>query len=200
MKENSVKKSTWIALAVFVVLIVAVDQLTKWLVVQYIPPHGDVAVIPNILHLTYVQNEGAAFSAFAGMRWLFIALFAVYAVVLFILIRKHVLDRPFELWCLAAISGGAIGNMIDRIFLGKVTDMISLKFFYIPMVSFKNGVHFSMVPFAIFNVADIFITCGVIAFAVYLLFFFREEKKEADEAAEESADEAAEETQDEADQ
>lgn len=187
MKKHSIKKSTWIVLAVFAVLIVAVDQVTKWLVIQHIPPNGDVAVIPNILHLTYVQNEGAAFSAFAGMQWLFIALFAVYAVVLFVLIKKHVLDRPFELWCLAAISGGAIGNMIDRIAFGKVTDMISLKFFYIPMLSFKNGVHVSMVPFAIFNVADIFITCGVIALAVYILFFCKE-KKPAE--AEETSDEA----------
>lgn len=185
MKET--KKSRWIALSIFIVLIVLIDQVTKWLVMKYIPISGDVAVIPNVLHLTYVRNEGAAFSAFAGMQWLFIALFAVYAVVLFILIKKHVLDKPFELWCLAAITGGAIGNMIDRIFLGKVTDMISLKFFYIPMLSFKDSVHFSMVPFAIFNVADIFITCGVIALAVYILFFCKEKKPVE---AEESTDEA----------
>ncbi len=186
MKES--KKSRWLALALFTVLIVAADQFTKHLTVKNIPFGADVPVIPNVLHLTYVQNEGAAFSAFAGMRWLFIALFAVYAVVLFVLIKKHVLNRSFELWCLAAISGGAIGNMIDRIFLGKVTDMISLKFFYIPMVSFKNGVQFSMVPFAIFNVADIFITCGVIALAVYVLFFHKEEKAPKAEEPDDEAD------------
>lgn len=185
MKES--KKSRWIALALFAVLIVAADQFTKHLTVKNIPFGADVPVIPNVLHLTYVQNEGAAFSVFSGMQWLFIALFAVYAVVLFILIKKHMLDRPFELWCLAAITGGAIGNMIDRIAFGKVTDMIWLKFLYIPMLSFKDGVHFSMVPFAIFNVADIFITCGVIALAVYILFFCKEKKPVE---AEESTDEA----------
>lgn len=188
MKEYSLKKKTWIALAVFAVLIVAADRFTKQLTVKSIPFGADVPVIPKVFHLTYVQNEGAAFSSFAGMQWLFIALFAIYAVVLFILIKKRVLDRPFELWCLAAISGGAVGNMIDRIAFGKVTDMISLKFLRIPMFSFKNGVHVSMEPFAIFNVADIFITCGVIALAVYILFFCKEKKPAKAEEADDEAD------------
>lgn len=183
MKEN--KRSRWIALAVFAVLIVIADQLTKYLTVKYIPPFANVPVLKNILHLTYVQNEGAAFSMLSGMRWLFVLLVAVYAVVLFFCIKKGLLGKPFELWCLAAISGGAVGNLIDRVATGKVTDMIDLKFLKIPMISLKNGVHFSMVPFAVFNVADIFITCGVIALAVYILFFCKEkqpEKEPEDEA------------------
>lgn len=184
MRET--RRSRWIALAVFAALIVAADQLTKYLTVKYISFGADVPVIRNILHLTYVQNEGAAFSMLEGMRWLFVVLVAVYAVVLFFCIRKGILGKPFELWCLAAISGGAVGNLIDRVMTGKVTDMIVLKFLYIPMISVKDGLHFSMVPFAVFNVADCFITCGVIALAVYILFFCKEEKtaKEPEDEAE----------------
>lgn len=184
MRET--RRSRWIILAVFAALIVAADQLTKYLTVKNISYGADVPVIRNILHLTYVQNEGAAFSMLEGMRWLFVVLVAVYAVVLFFCIRKGILGKPFELWCLVAISGGAVGNLIDRVVTGKVTDMIVLKFLNVPMISLRGGVHFSMVPFAVFNVADCFITCGVIALAVYILFFCKEEKtaKEPEDEAE----------------
>lgn len=186
MKESSVKKKTWVLLAVFTLLIVALDQLTKLLTVKHIPFGGDVAVIRNVLHLTYVQNEGAAFSMLSGMRWLFVVLVAVYFAVLALLIKKKVFDRPAELWCLAAISGGAVGNLIDRIATGKVTDMIDLRFLKLPLPSFTDGhLKFAITPFAIFNVADIFITCGVIALAVCILFFSgkKQKKEKSDDTA-----------------
>lgn len=181
---KAIKKSTWIALAVFFILIIAADQLTKLLVVQHIPANGDVAVIPNILHLTYVRNEGAAFSMLSGMRWLFVVLVAVFFAAIFWCIKKKILGKPFELWCLAAVAGGAVGNVIDRIATGKVVDMIVLKFLYIPMPSFEGGhLSFAMTPFAVFNVADCFITVGVILLAVYILFFSKEKKEQTDDPA-----------------
>lgn len=193
MKEN--KKTRRIALAIFAVLIIAADQITKYLTVKNIPFGAEVPVLNNILHLTYVQNEGAAFSMLSGMRWLFVLLVVIYAVIVFICIKKGVLGKPFELWCIAAISGGAVGNMIDRMITGRVTDMIVLKFLNIPMISFKGGFSVTMTPFAVFNVADIFITCGVIALAVYILFFSKEKKpakgEEASEDNGEQTDEAA---------
>lgn len=185
MKQQ--KKSVWVALAVFTALIIVLDQVTKALTVKYIPAFGDVAVIPNILHLTNVRNEGAAFSLLSGMRWLFVVLVVVYFAVLAWLIAKKIIGKPFELWCLAAVSGGAVGNLIDRVATGKVIDMIVLKFLYVPMISLRDGVHFSMVPFAVFNVADCFITCGVIALAIHILFFSRE-KKPAEKEPEDEAD------------
>ena len=189
------KKPGWIVLVIFAVLIVVADQITKYLTVKNIPFGADVPVLENILHLTYVQNEGAAFSMLSGMRWLFVLLVVIYGVAIFFCIKKGIFGKPFELWCLAAISGGAVGNMIDRIASGSVTDMIVLKFLYIPMLSFKGGFRVTLTPFAVFNVADIFITCGVIALAVYILFFGREKKKaegeEASAEAEETDDETA---------
>lgn len=181
---KTLKKSTWLALAVFLVLIIAVDQLTKLLVVRYIPANGDVAVLPNILHLTYVRNEGAAFSMLSGMRWLFVVLVAVFFAGIYYCIRKKILGKPFELWCLAAISGGAVGNVIDRIATGKVVDMIVLKFLYVPFPDFADGkLSFEMTPFAVFNVADCFITVGVILLAVYILFFSKGKKEQSDDSA-----------------
>ena len=154
-------KKTWLALGLFMVGIGLLDQLTKALVVRYIPYLGTVPLIPGVVHLTYVKNTGAAFSMFEGMRWLFLALVLVYFAAMGLLIGKGILRKPAELWSLAAIGGGALGNAIDRALTGSVTDMIE--------PTFMN--------FAVFNVADIFITCGAIALAVYLLFFDRDKRE-----------------------
>ena len=164
---NRPSKKTWIVLGAFMVGIGLLDQLTKALAAKYIPYLSTVKVIPGVVHLTYVRNTGAAFSMFEGMRWLFLVLVAVYFAAMGLLICKGVLSKPFELWCLAAIGGGALGNAVDRIVSGQVIDMIEPEF----------------INFAVFNVADCFITCGAIALAVYLLFFDKgSEKKTSKEA------------------
>ena len=159
--SNLSKKLGWSLLA-FMAGIVAADQITKALVVRYIPYMEQVKLLPGIVHLTYVRNTGAAFSMFSGMRWLFLVLVAVYFAAVVLLLRKGILSKPPELWCLAAIGGGALGNAVDRLLTGKVVDMIEPEF----------------VNFAVFNVADIFITCGAICLAVWLLFFDRKDKPE----------------------
>ena len=149
----------------FIAGIVVADQVTKILVVQNIPLYANVQAIPGLFHLTYVQNTGAAFSSMEGMRWVFVAIFVVLTVLLLLeYFKKPMPFRPFERWCIAAIYGGGLGNVIDRIFLGYVVDMIELDF----------------MRFAVFNVADIFITCGCAALIVSLFFnkeFWKEEEK-----------------------
>ena len=146
--------------------IVAVDQWTKVLTVANIPLHTDVEFIPNVLGFTYVQNTGAAFSAFQGQQWLFALIFAAFTVaVLWEYRHKSWPFTNFERWCIAAVYGGGLGNMIDRVRFGYVVDMIETKF----------------MDFPVFNVADCFITCGCIAMLVSLVFFnkefWKEEKK-----------------------
>lgn len=148
------------ALALFMAAIVILDQITKALTVKYIPYGGEVALIPGVVRLTYVRNTGAAFSMFSGMRWLFLILVAVYFVGVAVLIKNGTLRKPAELWALAAIGGGALGNAVDRAVTGKVVDMIEPQF----------------VNFAVFNVADCFITCGAIFLAVYLLIFDKQKQ------------------------
>ncbi len=153
-------------MAVFAFLIVAADQLTKYLVLVNIPLHGQVEFLPGFLGLTYVQNFGAAFSSFQGMQWLFAVIFAVFTVAVFWEYRKKALPfTTFERWCIAAIYGGGLGNMIDRVRFGYVVDMIETQF----------------IDFPVFNVADSFITCGCIALIAHLILFnrdfWKEEKK-----------------------
>jgi signal peptidase II len=156
-------KKRWLALAFFIAAIVALDQWTKALVRANIPYGGDAALIPGVVRLTYVRNTGAAFSMLGGARWFFLILVAVFFAVVGIAIRKRLISKPAELWCLAAIGGGALGNAVDRAISGEVTDMIEPLF----------------VDFAVFNVADIFITCGAVALAVFIIFFDRGKGKNA---------------------
>ena len=150
-------------LVIFMGLIVALDQLSKALVAAHIPMGEAVKALPGVFHLTHLHNTGAAFSMLEGGRWFFALVCAAGLVIVAILIKKKIIEAPFELWCLAAIFGGGIGNLIDRIRLGYVVDMFEVEF----------------MNFAVFNVADIFITCGAVALFVYVLFFDKKEKKDA---------------------
>ena len=153
-------------MALFALIVAAVDQITKYLVVVNIPLYADVPFLPGIVELTYVQNTGAAFSMLEGMRWLFFVIFIVLTVL--ILVEYFKRPMPFtklERWCIAAIYGGGLGNMIDRVRLGYVVDMIKTEF----------------IEFPVFNVADCFITCGCILLIAHLALFnkpfWKEEKK-----------------------
>ena len=151
-------------LAAFAALAVILDQVTKYLVVRHIPLHGFVQVWPGVFHLTQLHNTGMAFSLLEGGRWLFLVLTAAALGFMVLAIWKKWVRHPLTLWSLAAIMGGAVGNLIDRVFLGYVVDMIAVDF----------------VEFAVFNVADCFVVCGGILLAVAILFFEKEEpKKEA---------------------
>jgi signal peptidase II len=139
--------------------IVAADQITKLLVLQHIPLYGHMEAIPGLFHLTYAQNTGAAFSSFQGMRWMFVVLFAgLAALIVWEYFKKKMPFTTFERWCIAAIFGGGLGNVIDRVRLGFVVDMIEVDFIHFP----------------VFNVADCFITCGCILLLVHLAFFNKE--------------------------
>ena len=153
-------------LSLFAAGIVAADQFTKFLTVASIPLYQDVEFIPGLLGFTYVQNTGAAFSSFEGQQWLFAVIFLVLTALIFWeYFKKPMPFSKFDRWCIAAIYGGGLGNMIDRVRLGYVVDMLETKFMVFP----------------VFNVADCFITCGCIALMISLIFvnreFWKEEKK-----------------------
>lgn len=152
--------------ALFAAGIVVADQVTKYLTVASIPLYQDVPFLPGVLNLTYVQNTGAAFSSFEGQQWLFAVIFLVFTGLIFWEYYKKPMGfLPFERWCIAAVYGGGLGNMIDRVRMGYVVDMIETSF----------------MDFPVFNVADIFITCGCILMMAHLIFcnkeFWKDEKK-----------------------
>ena len=145
--------------ALFAAGIVAADQFTKYLTVANIALGERVEWMPGFLGLTYVQNTGAAFSSFEGMQWLFALIFAAFTVAVIWEYRHNSLRfSRFDWWCIAAVYGGGLGNMVDRVRLGYVVDMIRTEF----------------IRFPVFNVADCFITCGCIAMMVSLILFNKE--------------------------
>ena len=153
-------------LALFTAAIVAVDQLTKYLAAANLVGKT-VTLIPGWLQLHYITNDGMALSLLSGKRWFFVVVAAVYiAFVVWAVAKKYVRKKP-ELWMLAAITGGAIGNLIDRISSGLVIDMICIPWF------------------STFNVADIFITVPAVLLVLYILIWdkdFLSEKKPKDAA------------------
>ena len=146
----------YVWMALFAAGIVAVDQLTKYLTVANIDLFQRVGAWDGVFHLTYVRNTGAAFSSFEGAQWLFLLIFLVFTgAIVYDMVKKAMPFTNFERWCVAAIYGGGLANMIDRLRLGYVVDMIEVEF----------------IRFPVFNVADCFITCGCIALLVSLIFF-----------------------------
>jgi len=155
-----------IFMAIFAAVAVIIDQITKYLTVANIPLYGHKDFIPGFLGLTYHRNDGAAWSMLEGQQWLFALIFVLFTVaVIWEYKKKYFAFTAFERWCIAAVYAGGLGNMIDRLRLGYVVDMIETEF----------------ISFPVFNVADCFITCGCIALIFHLVFFnkafWKEEKK-----------------------
>ena len=151
--------------AILVVLLVAADQLVKILVRANIPLGASMPFLPGLVELTYVQNTGAAFSLFSQHSWLLTLLSGVVSVVLVICLGKRVLPHWSGMLALALLLGGAVGNFIDRLLFGFVTDMFATTF----------------VNFAVFNVADVGVVLGGVLLCLHLIVFFgREGKKEPD--------------------
>ena len=141
------------------ILVVIADQATK-VAVRHLMPLGSPSrpFIPGLIDLYRVENTGAAFSIGRGSTWFFVICAIVAFVVACIPVWNN--DLPFSLvLSLGCVAGGGVGNMIDRLATGSVTDFLATTF----------------VDFPVFNVADIFVTCGV---AVSLLLYLRWEATE----------------------
>ena len=139
--------------AVIVLLLIALDQLVKSYIVQQIPLGEVCSWIPNFVSLTYLQNRGAAFSMLQDQQWLFAIITLVVMVGAIWYLHKHMEDSLWMVLGLTLIIAGGLGNFIDRISQGFVVDMFHLDF----------------INFAIFNVADSYLTVGVIILLIAML-------------------------------
>lgn len=144
--------------------IVGLDQLTKWLAVTYLKGAPSFPLWKDVFHFTYAENTGMAFSLLSGEneRWIFMLLSTVAIIGMLVYLF---VTRPESRWMqvsLAMIVGGGIGNMIDRIFLGYVVDFFD----------------FTLINFAIFNVADSFVCVGAGILIAYLIFDIVKEQRE----------------------
>ncbi len=153
----------WLWLSVIVVVL---DQVTKVLVVQNFQYQESIAVLP-LFNLTHVHNYGAAFSflsdAGGWQRWMFTGLAAVVSLVIIVWIKNLNSGEKYTALGLALVLGGAIGNLVDRVYYGYVIDFLD---FYL------GNNHWPA-----FNVADIAISLGVVA--LIILSFFDKKREEA---------------------
>lgn len=144
------------------VILIIIDQLTKYFTVQNIDLYEVVEFIPNVVSLTYIRNTGAAFSILEGQMWFFYIVTVVVAAGLIYYMYTEARENKILGFLLSLILAGAIGNFIDRLFLQYVVDMIKLEF----------------IDFAIFNVADSYLTVGVILLLIYTIYDERKTLKE----------------------
>lgn len=175
----------WIWMIV-VIGAVAVDQLTKQLVVAFLAEKGSVDVIPGVLRFTYVENDGAAFGMLADHRWVFMVISVLAIVAMLIYLWKFRPDSAWACWGLSLIIGGGIGNMIDRVYLDYVIDFIDF-------------CAFPSLWAWVFNVADACVCVGAGILGVWCVVSLIRETKAAKaqkepEAEKEAEKEAEEET------
>lgn len=151
-----------------IIACILLDQVTKFLAIKYLMPVGSFPLIENILHLTYVENRGAAFGMLADHRWVFMILSTVGIAAVFIYLAK---TKPESWWArlgLTFIIGGGIGNMIDRVARGYVVDFIDCRF----------------IDFYVFNGADSFVCVGAVLFLIAVIIDEVRENRKKSSAAE----------------
>lgn len=157
------KKSTsYIIISAIIVLGIILDLVSKSLFAKYFSSHIEaIVVIPNFFEFVFVKNTGAAYGMFGG-NTIILSIVSILFIVAFVIFDIY--NHSNNWWYILGIGfiiSGAIGNLVDRLFLGYVRDFISLRLF-----SF------------VFNLADLFITVGVICFAIYLIISTAKDKKE----------------------
>ncbi|MHB9033872.1 MAG: signal peptidase II [Anaerolineae bacterium] len=170
-------RSLWRKSAMYVIAIVviALDQWTKHLVRQNLPLNHDSVLIPwldKVFTFTHVQNTGGSFGLFPGLGLPFI-LVALAVVVIIILYSRRITSGPWFLRLAFGLQlGGAIGNLIDRLVFGYVTDFINFRFW------------------PVWNIADASIVVGTILLLVYIIFFDRpaEEKDTVTQPSDDNSD------------
>ncbi|MCE7483221.1 MULTISPECIES: signal peptidase II [Microbacterium] len=155
------RSAAGIIVAVLAALVLAADQLVKQLTIENLPLHEVVPVLGEFLQLYYIRNSGAAFSLGSEVTWIFtIALTVVAGIIIW---KSFGLRSRLWAVALGLLLGGVLGNLTDRLLrepgfaVGQVVDMISMPW---------------MIP-AIFNLADIFIVCGMIAVALLVVLGMR---------------------------
>ncbi|MCM3587115.1 signal peptidase II [Mesobacillus maritimus] len=145
---------------IIAVLIILLDQFTKWLVVKYMELGESIQLIENFLYLTSHRNRGAAWGILQGKMWFFYIITVIVIVALVLYLEKEAKNNKLMGLSIALMLGGAIGNFIDRVFRKEVVDFVNTYIFGY--------------DFPIFNVADSALVIGV---GLIMLQMIREERE-----------------------
>lgn len=163
--------------AIAALLALIADQALKYYVTLNIPLNeGVVTLIPGIMSLVHHRNTGAAFSMLSGggARWAFVVLAVAFTAAVIYMILHRTIKSKLMNWTLVLVAAGAMGNAIDRALYGYVVDMFRTDF----------------MNFAIFNVADIFITIGGFGLCLAILMMPSDNKKDEKESEDEDEEPA----------
>jgi signal peptidase II len=133
-------------------IVILIDQYTKYIVRHNFIEGKSVKLLNNVVYLTYVKNQGAAFGMLQGGRWIFVAI-ALIVIVFMLLSIKFIVANNVLLIGSSLLMGGIIGNAIDRVFLGFVTDFIDFRFW------------------PVFNVADSAVDIGLGIIVLYFVLY-----------------------------
>ena len=152
----------YILYSAIIVVGIILDQLTKFLSVAYLKAVETVPLIEDVLHLTYVENRGAAFGMMKEARWIFISISTVAILIFGLYLYLGHAESPLYAVSIAMVVSGGIGNMIDRLALGYVVDFID----------------FRLINFAVFNGADSFVCVGAGLLMLALVLDIMKETKE----------------------
>ena len=142
--------------------LLGLDQWVKHYVTVHIPLGESQPLLPGLVELRTVHNYGAAWSSFSGMRWLLVAVTLVIVAAVAVVLIRRIVRHPLGVAAGFLILSGGFGNIIDRVRLGYVVDMIQTEFMNFP----------------VFNVADCFISCGCILLMLHLILCNRQIWKE----------------------
>ncbi len=144
-----------------IILLTVFDQLVKFIVDAKMAVGESVDIIKGVFSITYVQNRGAAWGSFYGKRIFLLLLtitILVATVIVYIKMMKYDNFKPLRVCSIILISG-ALGNIIDRVIHGFVIDMLD----------------FNLIKFPVFNVADIYVTCSIVAILILILFKYKDD-------------------------
>ena len=156
--------------ALAVVLVLIADQWLKyWVTLNIELDVGEKALIPGVIKLVNIHNTGAAFGFLKGgdWRWVFVVIAVLFAAAVIYALKKDLIKGKLGRWAAVGVLAGAIGNCIDRVAYGYVVDMFKFEFLGSSRLN------------AIFNIADVFISCCGVLFCLYIIF--GGEKEAADE-------------------
>lgn len=147
-----------ILLIIFTLVFVGIDQIIKYWAVNSLKPVGSMDFIrfgdTEILDLTYLENDGAIFGSMSGQRWFLVGFTALIIIAGFVFMFIAAKQSKFFGFSIMLFVSGGIGNIIDRIRQGYVVDMFEIKLF----------------DFAVFNFADICVTCAFVLVLIYTIF------------------------------
>ncbi|KAA0548008.1 lipoprotein signal peptidase [Bacillus sp. BGMRC 2118] len=144
-------------------IVIIIDQFTKWLVVKYMEYGESITIVENFLYLTSHRNRGAAWGILQGQMWFFYIITMIVVVGIIVFIKRLKKQEKLMGWSLGLMLGGAIGNFIDRLFRKEVVDFINTYIF--------------SYDFPIFNVADSALVIGVGLFFIHTILEGKQEKE-----------------------